>query len=84
MIEGICYCGVVCWQFDGDLEWVIVCNCMVCWCYGVFWVYGCEDEDVCVLGFIYVYVCGVRIVFFFCLVCGCMVFWCVLICDVLG
>jgi hypothetical protein len=75
MLEGVCHCGAVRWQYDGRPEGATACNCTVCRRYGVLWIYGHEDDGVRVTGETRSYRRGTAIDFHFCAVCGCMAFY---------
>lgn len=75
MLEGVCHCGAVRWQFDGEPEGATACNCTVCRRYGVLWIYGHEGADVRVDGPTRSYSRGNTLEFHFCPVCACVVSW---------
>jgi hypothetical protein len=75
MLEGVCHCGGVRWEYDAQPEGATACNCTVCRRYGVLWIYGYEGEGVRVTGETRSYRRGTAIDFHFCGTCGCMAFY---------
>jgi len=75
MIQGLCHCGAVRWQFEGEPDGATACNCTVCRRYGVLWAYHYEGEGIRVSGATHSYVRGKAIEFHFCPACGCIAFW---------
>ncbi|HTU64859.1 MAG TPA: hypothetical protein VMF52_02820 [Steroidobacteraceae bacterium] len=75
MLKGICHCGAVSWEFDGQPDGATACNCTVCRRYGVLWIYGHENQDVRVIGATHSYSRGTAIDFHFCATCACVVSW---------
>jgi hypothetical protein len=75
MLTGVCHCGAVRWEFDGQPEGATACNCTVCRRYGALWIYGHENEDVRVFGSTCTYARGTALHFHFCATCACVLSW---------
>ena len=76
MIEGVCHCGGVRWQFEGVPESATACNCTICRRYGVLWAYDFEGEGITVSGSTTAYTWGDKSLgFHFCPHCGCVAYW---------
>jgi hypothetical protein len=76
MINGICHCGTVQWQFDGSPTSATACNCTICRRYGVLWAYAHEGHGIDVSGPTQAYVWGDKSIgFHFCATCGCIAYW---------
>ena len=75
MLNGMCHCGAVRWEFDSQPQGATACNCTVCRRYGSLWIYGHEHEDVRVIGPTHSYARGAALHFHFCPTCACVVSW---------
>lgn len=77
--RGSCHCGVVQWEFRGNIPDATICNCTVCRRYGALWAYEYDGHGIHVddpTSAMTAYVCGSHTISFnFCKLCGNLVSW---------
>ncbi|HMO06864.1 MAG TPA: GFA family protein [Paracoccaceae bacterium] len=78
-MRGICHCGAVEWQLDGDAGSITACNCTVCRRYGALWAYDWDGERIRLSGPTSTYtrkeLPNPFLEFHFCPACACVVAW---------